>query len=423
MAAISRANYGKRVGLLDAKIQTIGLFRVTWKKRHNVLPLHSIKNRARNKIPTLKGKCRNQRNPSGLRAYGTGEEQVGCRVWESASAHSAGVESSGASVVYGDGQLGSNGRLIHPLNDTWIPSLDPLAAHIKDELSPPSFDSLSGLLNDNGQWDQDKLSAIFRPKAIQHILGVKCPDPLDRDDCIVWRWMPKHNFETQSAYSHVAETTWDPKSTAWKHIWRAPIPQCLRVFLWTSFKKKLMTNLKRYRRFISNSALCSLCNVTDKSTLNILRDCVVARKKSRTDFVFNDLMPSLESTTGRAITWARYYAHIKKYNSSFVRLEVAWAQGVVLLELQSDCAEAVKMVNSPNAERSSLPLVWGTARLRKRSWITNIHWIPRGSNQPADTLAKIVAPNSHDVVHLQSSPQALLPLLHEDTSTIPAITA
>ncbi|KAK8669555.1 hypothetical protein V6N13_106983 [Hibiscus sabdariffa] len=215
MAAISRANYGKRVGLLDAKIQTIGLFRVTWKKRHNVLPLHSIKNRARNKIPTLKGKCRNQRNPSGLRAYGTGEEQVGCRVWESASAHSAGVESSGASVVYGDGQLGSG-------------------------LSP----------------------ALGR-------------------------------------------------------------------------KKKEMKNSK----------------------------------------------------------------------------------------YKSDCAEAVKMVNSPNAERSSLPLVWGTARLRKRSWITNIHWIPRGSNQPADTLAKIVAPNSHDVVHLQSSPQALLPLLHEDTSTIPAITA
>ncbi|KAL4362805.1 hypothetical protein GQ457_04G023620 [Hibiscus cannabinus] len=52
------------------------------------------------------GKCRNQRNTSGLRAYGTGEEQVGCRAWESASAHGAGVESSGASVVYGDGQLG-----------------------------------------------------------------------------------------------------------------------------------------------------------------------------------------------------------------------------------------------------------------------------------------------------------------------------
>ncbi|KAK8596564.1 hypothetical protein V6N12_065049 [Hibiscus sabdariffa] len=83
----------------------------------------------------------------------------------------------------------------------------------------------------------------------------------------------------------------------------------------------------------------------------------------------------------------------------------------------------VKMVNSLNAEHSSLPLVRAIARLREYEWITNILWIPRGSNQSTDTLAKTTDPNSHGVVYLQSPPQALLPLMHEDTSTLPNVIA
>ncbi|KAK8537364.1 hypothetical protein V6N12_043529 [Hibiscus sabdariffa] len=74
-----------------------------------------------------------------------------------------------------------------------------------------------------------------------------------------------------------------------------------------------------------------------------------------------------------------------------------------------------------SAERSPLPLVRAIVRLRQCGWITNIHWIPRDSNKPADALAKTVDPNLHDVVYLQSPPRALLSLLQEDTSTIPNV--
>ncbi|KAK8675565.1 hypothetical protein V6N13_033631 [Hibiscus sabdariffa] len=81
------------------------------------------------------------------------------------------------------------------------------------------------------------------------------------------------------------------------------------------------------------------------------------------------------------------------------------------------------MINSLSAERSPFPLVQAIARLRQRGWITNIHWVPRDSNKPADTLAKNVDPNSHDVVYLQSPLQALLCLLHDDTPTLPNVIA
>ncbi|KAL4297397.1 hypothetical protein GQ457_12G028670 [Hibiscus cannabinus] len=336
-----------------------------------------------------------------------------------------------------------------------------------DDLPHPSIDSLSDLLNDNGQWDHDKLNAIFHSEAVQHKIGVKCPDPLDKDDCIVWRLTHRHNFETQSAYSQAAKASWDLKSLVWKHIWCAPVPQHLRVFLWTSFRNKLMTNLERCRWFISDYALCPLCNEAGESTIHILRDCAIARKVWLHLFLIT-LGNSLDFFFGHVITWASYYIDIVKLASSIVRinplptswrqpdsgwtclnvdevvspligsassgglfrnsselwllgfqkavgtchplqaelwaiftsLEIPWTQGFELLELQSDCVEAIKMVNSLSAERSLLPLVRAISRRRQRGWITNIHWISRDCNKPAGALAKIVDPNSHDVFYL-----------------------
>ncbi|KAK8561880.1 hypothetical protein V6N12_048936 [Hibiscus sabdariffa] len=54
-----------------------------------------------------------------------------------------------------------------------------------------------------------------------------------------------------------------------------------------------------------------------------------AAKKNRNDFVFNNLIPSLDSIVGRATTWAGYYADIVKPVSSIIRsipLSTSWRQ-------------------------------------------------------------------------------------------------
>ncbi|KAK9008732.1 hypothetical protein V6N11_075615 [Hibiscus sabdariffa] len=110
--------------------------------------------------------------------------------------------------------------------------------------------SFLDLLDTTGNWDKAKLCAIFHPDVVPYILGVKCPDPMDSDDQIVWRWSLKGNFEIKSTYSSLMNSTWD---VACRH--------------------KLMTNLERYRRHIGHSSLCPSCGAADESVLHVLRDC------------------------------------------------------------------------------------------------------------------------------------------------------
>ncbi|KAK9038032.1 hypothetical protein V6N11_022925 [Hibiscus sabdariffa] len=255
--------------------------------------------------------------------------------------------------------LGS-GSSIHPLTDVWIPSIGPLHSHLQPEALLSPIDSFFELLDSSGNWDRDKLCAIFHPDVIPHILGVKCPEPTDIPDQITWRWTPKGNFEVRSAYSNLASDSWDPNHALWKHIWQMTVPQRLRVFLWVVSRRKLMTNLEHCNRHISSSSLCPLCSGADESILHVLRDCRASSEvwemllpsslslrfvrqdlldwiednlrsgllhtewdipwsvifvstiwqlwKNRNDFVFNAVLHSKEAVAHRAITWARYYS-------------------------------------------------------------------------------------------------------------------
>ncbi|KAK9038261.1 hypothetical protein V6N11_023141 [Hibiscus sabdariffa] len=84
-------------------------------------------------------------------------------------------------------------------------------------------------------------------------------------------------------------------------------------------------------------------------------------------------------------------------------------------KIQSDCAEAVKLIKTDNAYMSPISLVRAIAALRQKTWATEITWIPRTSNLPVDMLAKSVDPNSTDFHELAEPPVALIPLLSMDT--------
>ncbi|KAK8506764.1 hypothetical protein V6N12_002208 [Hibiscus sabdariffa] len=62
-----------------------------------------------------------------------------------------------------------------------------LQYHLKSETLLFPIGSFSNLLDDTGNWDRDKLCAIFHPEVVPYSLGVKCPDSSDNADQIIWR--------------------------------------------------------------------------------------------------------------------------------------------------------------------------------------------------------------------------------------------
>ncbi|KAE8690478.1 hypothetical protein F3Y22_tig00110895pilonHSYRG00551 [Hibiscus syriacus] len=169
---------------------------------------------------------------------------------------------------------------------------------------------------------------------------------MDMDDHLYWRDSNKHVFNLKTAYTKLAEANWDTKLPIWKLIWTLSVPQRLRVFLWITFKQRLMTNFERCRLFIGHDPFCPACHSHQESTLHVLRDCNVAKEvgslvdPSLISAIFIKLIcrigswPILLARSGRSlgiafsnITWTRYYAESKSQttlSATSVHVPVYW---------------------------------------------------------------------------------------------------
>ncbi|KAK8496058.1 hypothetical protein V6N12_032789 [Hibiscus sabdariffa] len=93
------------------------------------------------------------------------------------------------------------GDAIHPLDDTWIMLLGPLRLHLLQDADALQVRQVSDLLDNHGRWDVDKLSDLFSPVVIPHILSIRCPDASYISDKPVWGLNNNNLFDVKSAYA------------------------------------------------------------------------------------------------------------------------------------------------------------------------------------------------------------------------------
>ncbi|KAK9016922.1 hypothetical protein V6N11_079414 [Hibiscus sabdariffa] len=132
---------------------------------------------------------------------------------------------------------------------------------------------VSDLLDIHDQWDIVKLSSMFNSAVISHILSIRPPDESDMHDKLIWGLNAKNAFDIKFAYAFLNGGTWDSESRCWKVIWTLQVPQRLRLFLWISYKDKLMTNVEHCRRSLCQQSLCHCCHATPETLTHSLRDC------------------------------------------------------------------------------------------------------------------------------------------------------
>ncbi|KAK9034913.1 hypothetical protein V6N11_076965 [Hibiscus sabdariffa] len=139
--------------------------------------------------------------------------------------------------------------------------------------------------------------------------------------------------------------------------------------------------------------------------------------KNRNDWVFNTIMLPIAAICSRAITWARYYSGVEQHAPPIASLRNhAWDRGIEILQVQSDCKEAIQMLTSPLANVNSSSLARAIVKLCNRGWSVDLIWIARSSNQAADALARRADVSAFDTIALHSPPEFLRPLLCHDIS-------
>ncbi|KAL4377731.1 hypothetical protein GQ457_02G020530 [Hibiscus cannabinus] len=332
-----------------------------------------------------------------------------------------------------------------------------------------------------------------------------------------------------------------PKTTnvfGYKAKSKSIVPQRIRCFLWLAGRQKLMNNMERCKRALTDDPICPLCRDAEESVLHTLRDCVNMQRiwkqaiprsllptffskpmkdwlrqnlctnimshinipwklvfasilwqswKNRNDAVFHANSESPGYVLSRSIGLAHYYYDgwlqpqptinpsmpsspwispepgwvclnvdgvvsfntgkssigglLRDHSSNFifgfskfigctnslhaelwsllVGLQLAWAHGVDLLQVQTDCRKVIQLLQEPHVDSYSISLVHSIRQLWRKAWFIDIIWTSRSGNNVADKLVKLADLSSFDTTFFSSPPAELLDILASDNLALP----
>ena len=110
------------------------------------------------------------------------------------------------------------------------------------------------------------------------ILGVPLSlrKPPDR---VVWAHTPSGEFSTSSAYkllvasasvNNAGSSSGVAQKHFWKWVWQLRVPNMIKHFIWGACNNALPTKSNLFRRQITTSDTCELCNGAPKDVLNVV---------------------------------------------------------------------------------------------------------------------------------------------------------
>lgn len=87
-----------------------------------------------------------------------------------------------------------------------------------------------------------------------------------------------NTFSVRSAYELIRGVGLTGAWPGWKRIWRLKVQERIKVFLWLLAHEKVLTNLSRVRRNLSQSACCDRCPAAVEDAMHAVRDCPASKE-------------------------------------------------------------------------------------------------------------------------------------------------
>lgn len=129
---------------------------------------------------------------------------------------------------------------------------------------------------ENG-WRWEVFSPFLDADTLKLIQSYELKVDTDMGDLVYWKDGEKGKFSIKSALRIMRHETDVVDDTCWEAVWRAPVQQRVCAFLWLSCHDRILGNLNRYKRRMTDIPKCYICDAYEDSTIHILRDCPAAR--------------------------------------------------------------------------------------------------------------------------------------------------
>jgi hypothetical protein len=177
-----------------------------------------------------------------------------------------------------------DGKQVKIWGDKWVPQ--PSTFKIQSPCKSLPMDAVvAELIDPVGRgWNIPLVKSIFN----QEEAGLICNIPLSRynqPDKLIWRAANSGMFTVRSAYfiehekksiitgegSHSAA-----EDSTWKEIWRLPVPNSVKMFMWRACRDILPTKENLFKRRTLEEAMCIFCQQEVETTRHVLWDCPAA---------------------------------------------------------------------------------------------------------------------------------------------------
>lgn len=133
------------------------------------------------------------------------------------------------------------------------------------------------MVNEDGSCNLDLFRIWLPEEVIELVMGIPPPILSEGPDKISWCHTSFGNFIVKSTYMCCKGDGWNSKGDKWKSVWKIPGPQRVCVFIWLILKQRLLRNVERVKRGLSDFLSCSICGFHSEDTLHILRDYTAAK--------------------------------------------------------------------------------------------------------------------------------------------------
>ncbi|CAL1371641.1 unnamed protein product [Linum trigynum] len=169
-----------------------------------------------------------------------------------------------------------NGKKTKFWCDPWILQV-PLKEVMTGDLSGEAEEAVvADFVRDDGSWRTELFSNLLQPDICAKITSTAVDKISQEEDTLFWSPSADGRFSTKSAYELLSLQDQQPRDGIWKAIWRLPVPERIRGFVWLAIQGRIATNVLHFQSKVAESPCCPRCEGRPETVLHIVRDCAPA---------------------------------------------------------------------------------------------------------------------------------------------------
>ncbi|KAF7842625.1 hypothetical protein G2W53_004923 [Senna tora] len=158
-------------------------------------------------------------------------------------------------------------------HDKWVSGLGKLIDHV--HTNPPLIDhsrKVCEFVTASGGWNWGMI-APYVSNEVRKRIEALIPPHHSRRDCVKWDHEADGVFSVRSAYKAICGNNMMNNKSMWKKVWRSPVPERIRMFMWLLGHGKILTNSHRKHRHMTSDDTCPRCGRAEETILHAIRDC------------------------------------------------------------------------------------------------------------------------------------------------------